>query len=208
VFFYRLLKYYWSDDEQIFKLLNFDLSDMTHVQIRSKFAKGLNQETVCGLRDSYGENQTRVPIKPVISLLSEQFIGIFNVFQLSSVVLWYLDDYASYATIILVMSIFSIVIAVYQTRKNQKDLNQMSIYNCPIVVYRAYDANGMARIKNQEQKLVLERQNLAGGSVLTDTPYSQDSNFQKKDCISTEKFAYEINSEELVIGDIIEIPVY
>jgi magnesium-transporting ATPase (P-type) len=208
VFFYRLLKYYWSDDEQIFKLLNFDLSDMTHAQIRSKFAKGLNQETVSGLRDSYGENQTRVPIKPVINLLCEEFIGIFNVFQIFAVIVWFLDAYASYATIIAVMSIFSIIIAVYQTRKNQKDLNQMSIYNCPIVVYRAYDANEMARLKNQGQKLVLDRQNLAGGSLHMDTPYSQDSDFQEKDYISTENFAYEINSEELVIGDIIEIPVY
>jgi hypothetical protein len=106
------------------------------------------------------------------------------------------------------MTIFSIVIAVYQTRKNQKDLNKMSIYNCPIVAYRAYDANEMARLKNQGQKLVLDRQNLAGGSLHTDTPYSQDSDFQEKDYISAENFAYEINSEELVIGDIIEIPVY
>jgi hypothetical protein len=84
----------------------------------------------------------------------------------------------------------------------------MSIYNCPIVVYRAYDAIEMARLKNQEQKLVLERQKLVGGSLPTDTSYSQDSDFQEKDCIITENFAYEINSEELVIGDIIEIPVF
>jgi magnesium-transporting ATPase (P-type) len=208
VFFYRLLKYYWSDDEQIFKLLNFDLSEMTHAQIRSKFAKGLEQEMVRGLRDSYGENQTRVPIKPVVNLICEEFIGIFNVFQLGSVVLWFIDAYASYATIILVMSIFSMAMAICQTRKNHKDLNEMSIYSCPIVVYRAYDANEMARLKNQGQKLILERQNFADGSLHTDTPYSQDSNFQKKDHISTESFAYEIDSQELVIGDIIEIPVY
>ena len=208
MFFYRLLKYYWSDDEQIFKLLDFDLSDMTHAQIRSKFAKGLKQETVRGLRDSYGENQTRVPIKPVIKLLCEEFIGIFNVFQLFAVIVWFMDAYASYATIIGVMSIFSMVIAVYQTRKNQKDLNEMSIYNCPIVVYRAYDENEIARLKNDEQKLILERQNIAGGSLHTESPYSQDSDFENKDYISTENFAYEINSEELVIGDIIEIPVH
>jgi magnesium-transporting ATPase (P-type) len=188
--------------------LDFDLSDMTHAQIRSKFAKGLNQETVRGLRESYGENQTKVPIKPVVNLLCEEFIGIFNVFQLFAVVVWFMDAYASYATIILIMSIFSMVIAVYQTRKNQKDLNAMSIYNCPIVVYRAYDENEIARLKNEDQKQILERQNIAGGSLHTDRPYSQDSDFENKDYISTENFAYEINSEELVIGDIIEIPVY
>jgi len=111
---------------------------MTHNNIRQKFIQGLTKESVDDLLMTYGKNQTQVPIKPIFKLLVEEFINIFNVFQLLAVVIWYLDAYGSYATIILVMSIISISIAVYETRKNAKNLNTMSMFSSNINVWRNY----------------------------------------------------------------------
>jgi len=36
------------------------------------------------------------------------------------------------------MSVASIAMAVYETRKNQKNLNNMSMYSCDITVHRNY----------------------------------------------------------------------
>ena len=49
-------------------------------------------------------------------LLRLQGLNPFYVFQIFSVILWYIDEYAYYATTILVISIVSLTTQIIQTR--------------------------------------------------------------------------------------------
>mmetsp|Transcript_11776 Transcript_11776/g.11738 ORF Transcript_11776/g.11738 Transcript_11776/m.11738 type:complete len:88 (+) Transcript_11776:266-529(+) len=53
-----------------------------------------------------------------------------------SVVLWYSDDYEIYATCILLTSVVSMSIELYELRKNFKNLKKMAHYECPVTVKR------------------------------------------------------------------------
>lgn len=49
--------------------------------------------------------------------LSKQVLNPFYVFQLFSVCLWFAEEYMEYATAIIVMSLLSIFLTVYDLRK-------------------------------------------------------------------------------------------
>ena len=46
-----------------------------------------------------------------------QVLSPFYIFQLFSMILWYIDEYEIYASCILLISTVSIVITVWETRK-------------------------------------------------------------------------------------------
>lgn len=49
--------------------------------------------------------------------LSKQVLNPFYVFQLFSVCLWFAEDYMEYATAIIIMSLLSIFLTVYDLRQ-------------------------------------------------------------------------------------------
>lgn len=73
-------------------------------------------------RAVYGPNLIDVPLQTIWSLIFTEVLNPFYVFEIFSFILWYLDDYLSYASAIFVMSLVSIITAVIQTRKNQRNL--------------------------------------------------------------------------------------
>lgn len=186
-FNYRLLKAYWDDKMQVFRALKFDLNDSQHCDIRNHFGKGVTKLQLQALRSCYGINQTRIPIQSIWKLILEEFLSIFNMFQVFAIIVWYLDKYISYANVIGLMSIGSIIISVYETRTIESDLNKMSLYSCPVTVHRAIEdfseIDGTKMIQSTE------------GDYLDS--YQEMPKLRKID----------IDSEELVAGDLVEIPV-
>uniref|UniRef100_A0A7N8Y4T3 ATPase cation transporting 13A2 n=1 Tax=Mastacembelus armatus TaxID=205130 RepID=A0A7N8Y4T3_9TELE len=65
----------------------------------------------------YGPNLIDVPVKPYMQLLFEEVLNPFYVFQVFSIILWSIDDYYVYAICIFILSIISISISLYETRK-------------------------------------------------------------------------------------------
>ncbi|KAJ8686576.1 hypothetical protein QAD02_022370 [Eretmocerus hayati] len=70
----------------------------------------------------YGLNEIIVPVKGFFTLLALEVLNPFYVFQLLSFCLWMYDNYVYYAMVILGMSGCGIVMAVLQTRRNQRNL--------------------------------------------------------------------------------------
>ena len=68
-------------------------------------------------------------------ILFEEVITPFYIFQVFSVVIWFLDNYASYASLIIFMSIISIAATIYETKRALKDLNRMSIYKTEVLLF-------------------------------------------------------------------------
>lgn len=59
-----------------------------------------------------------------------------NQYTICSVSIWYSDEYEIYASIIVLMSVLSISMDVYQTRKQEKDLRSMVHSSAVVEVVR------------------------------------------------------------------------
>lgn len=67
-----------------------------------------------------------VEVKSWPSLLKEEVLNPFYIFQLGSVILWCLDDYTYYASCVLVISALSIGIALVETRRQAEMVRRMA----------------------------------------------------------------------------------
>jgi magnesium-transporting ATPase (P-type) len=80
----------------------------------------------------YGENLISVPIPNIINLLFDEVLHPFYLFQLFSVILWYVEVYYTYATAIIIISSIGAIIGVVQARKNLLNLKRLAEFECPV----------------------------------------------------------------------------
>uniref|UniRef100_A0A4W3IYZ7 ATPase cation transporting 13A2 n=1 Tax=Callorhinchus milii TaxID=7868 RepID=A0A4W3IYZ7_CALMI len=76
-------------------------------------------------RKVYGPNIIDVPVKPYFTLLVEEVLNPFYIFQILSIALWMAETYYYYAACILFISFISIAVSLYQTRKQSVTLRNM-----------------------------------------------------------------------------------
>lgn len=62
--------------------------------------------------------------------------------------LWFWDGYRYYATCLLIGSVMSITVTLYETLKNLKNVKRMAKYSCPINVMRSQDENNLKEINS------------------------------------------------------------
>ena len=73
----------------------------------------------------HGANHIDVEIPTYLSLLIDEVLHPFYIFQMGSMVLWSLDDYVYYATCILLISLISVGVSLYETRRQAVALHDM-----------------------------------------------------------------------------------
>jgi cation-transporting P-type ATPase 13A2 len=83
----------------------------------------------------YGNCEVDVPKKSVSSLLVDEVLNPFYIFQVFSMVLWYWDGYEMYATCILFVSSASIIVSLYESISNNDSIRTMAKYSCDIKLY-------------------------------------------------------------------------
>lgn len=168
---------------------------MTHAQIRERFSKGLTQKEADEIFNTFGKCQTKVPVKPIINLLLEEFIGIFNVFQLLAIVLWCMDAYTFYAMVILAMTVVGIMIATYETRKNQNNLNSMSMYSCDVTMHRNYTKDEIESLILNHKQEVKYIKSLNSSLIHNNTEEIADFVKYDPENLYNQLFSYITNSE-------------
>lgn len=124
-FLFRHLRYVWDEDNHnFFKLKGYD-SD-THV---SKFFddlyNGIPYPKVNSQQQLYGPNFITIKVPSYFSLLVEEVLHPFYMFQLCSILLWSLDEYLFYAGCIFTISLMSVLISLYETRRQSESLHDM-----------------------------------------------------------------------------------
>ncbi|GJE95870.1 P-type cation-transporting ATPase domain-containing protein [Phanerochaete sordida] len=97
---------------------------------------GLDDGTMTQRLTLFGPNVIDIEGKSTISLLIEEVIHPFYVFQIASIILWSLDDYYYYAFCIALISAISIVTTLVETKKTITRMREMSRFSCPVNVYR------------------------------------------------------------------------
>ncbi|VDO49697.1 unnamed protein product [Haemonchus placei] len=98
---------------------------LVHFHEVSESGKGLSEGDVARRHVTYGKNSIEVKLKPILVLLFMEAISPFYIFQVFSVSIWFSDNYEYYASVIVIMSVLSIAIDVYQTRSQEKKLRSM-----------------------------------------------------------------------------------
>ncbi|CAO4374347.1 unnamed protein product [Caenorhabditis nigoni] len=136
-FLYRKLEYIWigdedfnenNDDEDCCWKPSSDIADK--IPSRSFLAiseanVGLTSSEIIRRLEFYGRNEIVVQLRPILYLLFMEVITPFYVFQIFSVTVWYNDEYAYYASLIVALSLGSIVMDVYQIRTQEIRLRSM-----------------------------------------------------------------------------------
>ncbi|KAF8326561.1 uncharacterized protein EI90DRAFT_3069674 [Cantharellus anzutake] len=83
----------------------------------------------------FGPNIIDLEGKSTFKLLIEEALNPFYVFQAISIVLWCLDDYYYYAFCIALISCFSIITTLVETKKTVERMRELSRFSCPVQVF-------------------------------------------------------------------------
>lgn len=72
----------------------------------------------------------------MFQLTLKEITDPFYIFQVFSVCLWYTNSYGKYATVIVVTTLISLIISIYETRMNLVNIKKMAKYSCKLNVFR------------------------------------------------------------------------
>ncbi|KAF6721875.1 putative cation-transporting ATPase 13A2 [Oryzias melastigma] len=119
------LRYIWLDRKGAFCRVSVLNEGWTYRDLH-RFQKGLDPVEQSSRRHMFGSNLIDVPVKSYMKLLLEEVLNPFYVFQVFSITLWMIDEYYYYALCIFVISIISISVSLYETRRQSITLRNMA----------------------------------------------------------------------------------
>ena len=90
----------------------------------------------------FGPCQIEVPYKGVLGIFVDEVLSPFYIFQVGSIFLWMFDTYYYYASAIILMTIISAVVEIFETRRNLLNVRSMAMYECPVNVLRPKEKSG------------------------------------------------------------------
>ncbi|KAI6157586.1 hypothetical protein BKA82DRAFT_4058956 [Pisolithus tinctorius] len=130
---YRYSRFVLDPCTGLFSMLR-DWRDPSWTDIRS-VQHGLPQHIRKQRLTLFGTNLIDIEGKSTLSLLVDEVIHPFYVFQVASIILWSLDDYYYYAFCIALISTLSVASALIDTKQTIKRMRAMSRFSCDVVVY-------------------------------------------------------------------------
>lgn len=131
-FEYRYLNFYYSPVEDIFKTNTnwVDLDWLHHVR------DGLTKDSYEDRALVFKENTLELKEKTNSQLLIDEVLHPFYMFQVFSIILWAFDEYYYYAGCIFLISIFSIINTLVETKNTMARLRDLSKFECTVRVWR------------------------------------------------------------------------
>ncbi|CAI2162186.1 8461_t:CDS:10 [Funneliformis geosporum] len=94
----------------------------------------------------FGPNIIDVQEKSALRLLTDEVLHPFYIFQVFSMILWFLDEYYYYAACILIISATSVITTLIETKQTMHRLREMSKFVCDVRIFR----NGLWRYSSSE----------------------------------------------------------
>ncbi|KAM6976472.1 polyamine-transporting ATPase 13A2 [Aplochiton taeniatus] len=130
------LRYVWTAKKGAFCRVSVLNEDWTCADLY-RFKDGLSCLEQSSRRKIYGTNLIDVPVKSYLQLIVEEVLNPFYLFQVFSITLWLVDKYYYYATCVLVISILSISVSLYEIRKQSVTLRRMAQLITKVTVRRS-----------------------------------------------------------------------
>ena len=139
VFSFRLFRYILNKNEysnNSFIPIKYDLPEDSTKNVYHNCIKGLSSNNYIKKNFIYSKCNFDFEISSVIKLLILEITDPFYLFQVGSIVLWFNNNYVKYAVVIIIMTVVSIIYAVYETRVNLLQIKKMSKYSIDVVILR------------------------------------------------------------------------
>ena len=111
---YRYIRFIYHPVQDKF-MLNNTWKDPTWTNTRS-LRMGLDGDEKSFRQTVFGNNVIDIEAKTTMQILVDEAFHPFYVFQIASLVLWSLDEYYYYAVCIFVISVFSILSTLFETK--------------------------------------------------------------------------------------------
>ncbi|XP_068211342.1 polyamine-transporting ATPase 13A3-like isoform X2 [Palaemon carinicauda] len=134
-FINKKIKYIWDDITCSY----IRLRPLEHGSTFSTFHQkesGLSEDDVQARKALYGENFMKIEILSIWQLLVEQAVNPFYIFQVFTVILWCIQEYFAFSGCILGLSVISITVMVWQTRKQSRALRKRITTESNVMVLR------------------------------------------------------------------------
>lgn len=119
------IRYVWDNVEKRFQKVGLLEDSNSCYDIHHTFGLGLTSEDQEVRRLVCGPNAIEVEIQPIWKLLVKQVLNPFYVFQAFTLTLWLSQGYIEYATAIIILSVISIVLTVYDLRQQSVKLHKL-----------------------------------------------------------------------------------
>lgn len=110
-----------------------DMSDAISIPVHGPNSKDWGRMDRASL---YGSNEIVIAVKSIPELVAEEMVHPFYVFQYASVAIWCLQEYYSYSTIIVLITLCSILTTAIQAYRYRKKLAAMAYFSCDVEVVR------------------------------------------------------------------------
>ncbi|XP_043214514.1 polyamine-transporting ATPase 13A3-like isoform X1 [Amphibalanus amphitrite] len=121
-FRHKKLCHLWNNETERFERLEPVFTGQLMKELHNM--KPLSVAEQDGRRAVFGDNNINLQLTPLLKIIFLEVLSPFYVFQVFACLLWFLDEYEYYATAIVVASTASVTAAVYQQRKNEKNLRR------------------------------------------------------------------------------------
>ncbi|TPP55946.1 Cation-transporting ATPase [Fasciola gigantica] len=135
-FIHKRLKYVWNSEKLHFELLS-GWEERKYSEIFP--VTPLSDEVVSYNRAIYGPNEIYLKLTPILVTLLSECLNPFYCFQIFSCALWLAEDYWTYASGILFISLISLITQVYEIRRNERALKETICGSALVTVCRETD---------------------------------------------------------------------
>ncbi|XP_054556429.1 probable cation-transporting ATPase 13A5 isoform X2 [Talpa occidentalis] len=119
------IRYVWDNLEKRFQKVGLLEDSNSCYDIHHTFGLGLTSEEQEIRRLVCGPNAIEVEIQPIWKLLVKQVLNPFYVFQAFTLTLWLSQGYIEYSVAIIILSVLSIILSVYDLRQQSVKLHNL-----------------------------------------------------------------------------------
>ena len=153
MFEFKLFDYIFNKKTGKFEGLTYRIK-IPQDKFQENFTVGLNSEEIEYQKKIHGICDIDIKINSIWKVLFEEITDPFYLFQVYSCILWYCSQYEIYASVIIVLTIISLIICVYDTYTNLKQIQSMARYSCDVNIFRKNDNNEIETKYDSSTQLV------------------------------------------------------
>ncbi|KAJ3273250.1 hypothetical protein HDV01_004608 [Terramyces sp. JEL0728] len=150
-FEYKNKRFVYSDNYKYFKRTESILKNLQpeyiHSLITGNTSEAHGREMLVN-----GKNKIDIRDTPIFQMITEKCIHPFYLFQMASVIIWFVEGYATYSCLILFMSVASIIWEVWTAKENEIKLRKLTEHSAQYNVLR----DGQVKIVNSEDLVVAD----------------------------------------------------